>query len=208
MTDVVNCQVRQERGKRRNRRLRAAGSVPAILYGHGEKNISLQVPADEIASAIRHGSKVVELKGGVHESALIREVHWDIYGAKVLHLDFTRVSATERVHTSVRVDLRGEAPGTRMGGVVEHLLHEVEIECPAMSVPDHLELKLNSLELGKSLHVSDIPLPQGVAILGDPHAVVVHCITPAAEEEEAAAGAGAEPELIRRKPEGEEEAGA
>ena len=79
MAEALNVKKRESRGKREAKRLREAGSIPAILYGHGEANESLVIVADEMSSVIRHGGRVVELKGAVNEKAFIRELQWDVY---------------------------------------------------------------------------------------------------------------------------------
>ena len=100
--EVIHVKIRQSRGKHQARRLRAHGEIPAVLYGHGEATESLTIPAAEIDALLRHGGKVVQLQGEVNDSALVREVQWDSMGGEVLHLDFTRVSSTETVETTVR----------------------------------------------------------------------------------------------------------
>ena len=207
MSEVINVTKRSERGKRRMRRLRQSGQIPAILYGHGEEVISLSVPAEEIAAVIRHGSKIVDLRGAAKDKVLIREVQWDPFGIDVLHADFTRVSASEQVQVTVRLELRGEAPGVKEGGVLEHLVHEIELKCPVMSIPDKLELNVNSLNLGDLLRVSDVELPSGAELVSDGSRMAAQCTMPAVEEEEeveAPAAETGEPEVIGRKAEEEE----
>jgi large subunit ribosomal protein L25 len=205
MAELLNVKTRDGRGKREARRLRRTGNIPAVLYGHGEANCSLAVIADEMAAVVRHGGRVVELKGAVNEKAFIRDLQFDTYGTHVLHVDFARVSEHERIEVKVNIELRGQAAGVKDGGVVEHFLHEVEIECEALSIPDKLELNISELKIDDSLTAGEIPLPPGVTLVSDPDAMVVHCV-PAREEEEAAAPAagGAEPEVIGRKAEEEE----
>ncbi len=208
MAEVLNVEVRKEAGKRHAKRLRRDGGIPAVLYGHGEQTVSLAVPREQFSAALRHGSRLVELKGGANESALIRELQWDIYGTAVMHIDFTRVSADERIEVKVPVELRGQAPGVRAGGVIQHLVHEIEIECLATAIPDKIQLNINHLELKDSITVGQLELPPGVKLLSEPEAIAVQCVEPAVEEEvEAAPTEGAEPEVIGRKAEeeGEEE---
>ncbi len=208
MSDVLNVAVRDTRGTAHARRQRRAGTIPAVLYGRGEKNVSLSLPSEEIEAAIRHGSHVVELKGAASTSALIRDVQWDTYGHDVLHVDLLRVSQDESVEVSVVVELRGEAPGAREGGIVELLVHELEIECKVAVIPDKLEININELRIGDEITVAQIALPPGAKLLTDPEAVAVQCTLPVVEEEEEeeAVPAGApEPEVIGRKA-GEEEA--
>jgi large subunit ribosomal protein L25 len=207
MAETLNVKTRDARGKREARRLRRTGSIPAVLYGHGEANCSLVVGAVEMSAVVRRGGRVVELKGAVNEKALIRDLQWDTYGIEVMHVDFTRVSEHERIEVKVLVELRGQAAGVKDGGVVEHFVHEVEIECEALAIPDKLELNISELKIGESLTAADLHLPPGVTLVSDPGAVLVHCVE-AREEEEVAGPAGgvAEPEIIGRKPEEEEAA--
>jgi large subunit ribosomal protein L25 len=206
MAEVLNVQVRPTRGKRDARRQRKAGSTPAVLYGHGKETVALSVPADEIDSLLRHGSRVVTLSGAVAEQAFIRDLQWDTWGTHVLHVDFARVYEHELVEVEVPLELRGEAPGMKDGGVIDQLVHQVKIECEVTLIPDKLFVNINQLKLGESITMAVLSLPERSKLLHDLDTVVVQCVQPAAEvEEEAVAAEGAEPELIGRKPEGEEE---
>ena len=205
MAETLNVEIRQARGKRNAKRARQAGDIPAVLYGHGESSVSLSVHKDQVAAALRHGSRLVDLKGAVNESALIRELQWDTYGIEVLHVDFARVSEDERIEVTVPVELRGEAPGVREGGVVEHLVHEVEIECLATSIPEKMQVNINHLKLLETIMASQLTLPEGAKLLSDAEAMVVQCVEPAAEVEAEGVPESAEPEVIGRKAEDEEE---
>ena len=206
MAETLTVEVRSTRGKHHAKRLRAGGGIPGVLYGHGQEAVSLTVPRDAFTKALRHGTRLVDLKGGVNESALIRDLQWDIYGTEVQHIDFARVSADERIQVTVQVELRGQAPGVRSGGVVQHLVHELEVECLATAIPEKLQININHLELTQTITVGQIEAPAGVTLLGDPEAIAVQCVEPAAEvETEGVPGEGAEPEVIGRKPDEEDE---
>jgi large subunit ribosomal protein L25 len=207
MANVLNVKKREPRGKRDARRLRNAGSIPANLYGHGEKNVSLALSADEIESLVRHGARVVDLQGAVKEKAFIKDLQWDVYGTAILHVDFNRVSIDERLKVSVPIELKGQAQGAKDGGVVELVVHDVEIECLAIEIPEKLTLRINDLALGGALTAGDIELPAGAKLVSDPDELIVHCVQPAAEVEgeEGAGVEGAEPEVIGRKAEEEGE---
>jgi large subunit ribosomal protein L25 len=181
--------------------------LPAVLYGHGKETLSLLLSAEEFQAALRHGARLVKLAGAVDEQAFVRQLQWDTWGSNVLHVDFTRVSEHERVRVRVALELRGEAPGLKAGGVVKQQIHDVEIECEATALPDRLYVNVNQLEMGSSIAVGQLELPAGLQVFGDPEAVVVECVEPVEEVEEAAAAAGeVEPEVIgRKKEEGEEE---
>ena len=206
MADTLNVAVREQLGTNHTRRLRKSGQVPAILYGHGEKNVNLTIAATEVNGAIRHGTKVVDIRGAVTDSALIRNIQWDAFGSTVLHLDLTRVSADEKVAVTVQVELRGEAPGLREGGVVEHVTHEVEIECAVNALPDKLVISVNDLHMGQSIIASQLELPEGATLLSDADAVIVHVIEPTEDIEgaEVPGAEGAEPEVIGGQKEEEE----
>ena len=208
MAEVLNVSVRDELGSGPVRRLRRAGRIPAILYGHGEANVNLSIPTAEIKAALRHGSKLVDLQGSLSEKALIRIVQWDCYGSDVLHVDLTRVSESERVEVTVSLELKGEAPGLKEGGMVDHHLFDVEIECPAGEIPDKLVASIKNLHLGQSLTLADLVLPPHVTLVTPIDTVVVSCQAQGLAEEleeEAAAGETEEPEVIGRKAEDDEE---
>jgi large subunit ribosomal protein L25 len=204
VTDILNVSVRQEQGKRRVRRLRQTGQIPAILYGHGKENVCLAVSQRDLAPVVRRGSHFVELKGAVSEHALISGVQWDQIGTEVLHLDLTRVDLTESVNLDLPVDLRGQAPGVSAGGVLNQFTHHVRVRGAVNVMPDRLELRVSSLELGHNLKASEIALPAGVTLLSPPDEVIVECELPVTVETETPpTDFTAEPEVIGRK-EGEE----
>jgi large subunit ribosomal protein L25 len=207
MAESLTVEKRPNHGKHHAKRLRNTGAIPAVLYGHGLEPVSLSVPRDAFIAALRHGARLVELQGAVHESALIRDLQWDTYGTAVLHIDFARVAADERFKVTVPVEVRGQAAGVRAGGVIQHLVHEIEIECLASAIPEKLQVNVNHLELNGTILVGQIELPAGVTLLSEADAVAVQCIEPAVEEEavEGVAGEAAEPEVIGRKAEAEEE---
>ncbi len=205
MAEELEVIARSRGGKHGNRRLRQSGKVPAVLYGHGQENLSLAVPADALAAALRHGTRLVTLTGVIQESAFIRELQWDTYGTRVLHVDFTRISADELVKVTLVVELRGEAPGVREGGVTDQLIHGIQIECPAGAIPEKLYVNVNHLKLNESIKLGQLELPARSKAFGDPEAIVVQCIVPVEkpEEGEEAAAVG-EPEVIGAKKEEEE----
>ena len=208
MSELLHVENRETIGKRNNERLRRVGRLPAVLYGHGEQAVSLTLAADELEASLRHGAKVVDLDGAATGKALLQDIQWDTFFQHVLHVDLLRVRAGEKVKIDVPIELRGEAPGSREGGVVEQMVHSVEIEVALDVIPDKLHININRLEIDGQLTVADIEdLPEGAKILDDLDTMVVHCVQPVAEEEvEAAEEAGAgEPEVIGKGKEEEEE---
>jgi large subunit ribosomal protein L25 len=210
MAESLNVKRRQKLGGGNNRRLRRTGQVPAVLYGHGEACVPLAIESSAIMGVIRHGHKLVKLQGDISEGAFIKAVQWDVYGKNLIHIDLLRVSDTEKVRTTVTIELKGTAAGLSEGGIIEFVLHELEIECPAAAVPDKLIVNINELHLGQAIHAREVVLPEGAKVLDDEDLVVVHCIAPHIEEAETTAPVAepgaVEPELIRKEKPAEEEA--
>jgi large subunit ribosomal protein L25 len=209
MAGQLDVELRETRGKNNARRLRMAGSIPAVLYGHGQQIVALSVPSGPLTAMVHKGSRLVNLAGGVDESAFTREIQWDTWGTNVIHVDFTRISADEKVEVQVTIELRGEAPGAKAGGVVMHSLHSVLLDCPAMNIPDRIRVNINHLEMFDTIELDKLELPEGATIIGDTSQVIVSCIEPIAEleeepEEGIVPGEG-EPEVLGRKKEDEEE---
>ena len=207
---ILMTEKRDSRGTRTARKLRTTGRVPGVVYGHKEETVSVSVSADALLSAVRHGARVVDLQSEAGlQKAQIAELQWDHLGIDVLHVDFRRVTADERIHVTVPVEIKGIAPGVTAGGILDQPIHTLAIECPAIHVPDHIRVNINELQLGAAIHVRDLHLPADVKALADGDAIVVHVTAPQAEPEagEGPAAEQAEPEVIRRKAaeEGEEE---
>lgn len=203
-TVVLQSEKREGRGSRHAAKLRKAGLVPAVVYGHKEETLSLSVSHEALMAAIRHNTRVVDLvAGGKTEKAQIVELQWDHLGKDVLHVDFKRVSADERIEQTVPLEIRGIAPGVAEGGRLDQPLHTLRVECPALNIPASIRVAINDLHLDGSIHVRDLKLPEGVKALADPDAIVIHVIKPKAEAAAPAAAeaaaATAEPEVITRK---------
>lgn len=206
-TETLNVTQRGATGKLNCRRLRAAGRLPAVLYGHKEEPVSLEIAADEIRAVLRHGAHLVELKGAASGQALLQDIQWDVFQQHLLHVDLLRVDAGERITVEVPIHTKGESPGVLAGGVLEHVLHSIEIETSPANIPDALHVNINGLEIGGTIRVEDIyDMPEGATPTIEPIRVVVNCTQPetAPEPEELGLPAAAEPELIGEKAEGEE----
>lgn len=203
MNDTLQVTLRTTTGSAEARRLRRSGMVPAILYGHGEPAVGLAVSRDAVAAAIRHASRIVQLQGAVKTGALIRDLQWDTFGVEPLHVDFLRVSATDRIRVKVPVELKGECPGQRAGGIVNLVLHEIELECGADQVPERVHANVGHLELGHSVKVRELEIPAGVRAILDGDETAVTCALPGRKAAEEVA-APVEPEVIGRKAGAEE----
>jgi large subunit ribosomal protein L25 len=205
---LVETEKREGNGSRLASKLRKKGLVPAVVYGHKEATLAVSIPKDLILLMLRQGTPVVDIKTekGL-EKAQIMELQWDHLGKEVLHVDFKRVSEHERIETDVALEIKGTPPGIAEGGLLDQPLRSLRIECPAFNVPKSIRISIAELQIGQAIHVSDVKLPEGVKVLDEPDAVIIHVTKPQDEAEPTAAeGAVAEPEVITaRKKEDEKE---
>jgi large subunit ribosomal protein L25 len=201
----LTTQPRTGTGSRDANRLRKAGRVPAVVYGHKEETLPITVSRDELASALRHHARTVDLDlNGKAETVLIQQVQHDHLGSGLVHVDFRRVSKDERVRTTVDIELRGTAPGATGGGVLDQPLHKIHVECPAIAIPESIRVRIDGLLLGQAIHVKELELPAGVKALDDPDLVVVQVKQQQAalpEPTTLAPEGTAEPEVITKKKE-------
>jgi large subunit ribosomal protein L25 len=206
----IAAEPRSALGSRANKRLRDSGKVPGVVYGHKEAVVPVSLPKKELVNHLNHGTHVFDLSlDGKAEKVLVKEVQYDHLGIEVLHVDFARVSADERVEVTVPLELKGEPAGESEGGVLQQIVAELEIECLVTDIPSVIVHNVSEMKLDDVLHIKELKLPPGVKALQDEDLVVAQVKT---IEEEVAAPAGeegaAEPEVIGRKPEEGEEGAA
>ncbi|MDV6030961.1 MAG: 50S ribosomal protein L25 [Phycisphaera sp. RhM] len=175
MAEVVQVQKRDgSLGTAASRRLRKAGSVPAVLYGHKQENQHLAISQKTVESILRHHSRIVELQGDVVETAMVSDLQFDPLGIEVLHIDLQRVDMNEKVTVTVPIRFKGEPIGGKQGGIVIENAHEVEVECPVVAIPDFVELNVTSVGLGEHRSASDVKLPENVVLVTPGETVVYH----------------------------------
>ena len=195
---VLKAEPRKESGTRNSRHIRKQGKLPAVIYGHKEATQSLVISAEDFADVMKKKARVLDIQAdGKTEKVLIRELQWDHLGMVILHVDFYRVSADERIEVRVKVELRGIAPGALSGaGVLNQPLHELHIECSPIDMPESIRVDISKMQLGDIIHVKELIVPAGIKILDEEDAVVVQ-VSLAKEEEGVADGtSGVEPEVI------------
>lgn len=211
-TATITARSREGRGKGAARQSRREGRIPGVLYGHGEDSVPLSVDAHELQKlvhAISIENTIVDLDMGSGEpyKVLIRELQRHPVRDEFLHIDFFHVAMDEKIQVEVPIVLVGTPTGVKnKGGVLDHQLRELEVFCLPGSIPEKIELDVSGLDIGDSIHVSDIQLPD-VEILTELDRAVVAVLAPTVMEvEEVAEEALAEPEVIGRgKEAGEEE---
>jgi large subunit ribosomal protein L25 len=170
---------REAQGTGASRRLRRAGSIPGIIYGSGKPAIQVTFDHNELFHLLRnekfHSSVVTADVEGSKESVILRATQWHPFRQIVLHLDFQRVDANQKLHTKVPLHFINAdvAPGVKLGGgIVSHVATEIDVSCLPADLPEFIEVDLKELALGHSVHVSQLKLPKGVEVVhhgeGDP----------------------------------------
>jgi large subunit ribosomal protein L25 len=210
----LSAELRSDRGKGVARKLRAAGQVPGIVYGHGRQPQSLSVNArdlDKLLSGIAAGSTVIELTlAKATTKTLIREIQRHPFKKQILHVDFMELVAGEKVIVDIPLVFVGIPEGVRLSGaLLEQIVHSIEVNVDPSNIPNHLDVDVTNLAMGHSLHVRDIQRPEGLEVLTDEDTTICAVIAPRAvveEKPEEVVEGAAEPELIRKTKEDDEAA--
>ncbi|CAN5149686.1 50S ribosomal protein L25/general stress protein Ctc [soil metagenome] len=199
---------REPGNTRTAKKLRKTGKVPAVIYGHKQEPVHISVAYDALDKAIRvQHARVLDLTiNGKAEKVLIRELQWDHLGSFMLHADFERVDANERVKVTIPVKLKN-APKNTGGGNLDQPLHALHIECLAIAIPEDHTIDITTLTLGHPIHVSDLKLPEGVVVLEAKEMVVVQLKLPGAEAVDATlpVEGGVGPEVIKKEKKADDE---
>ncbi len=154
---------RTSTGKRDTRKLRSAGRVPANLYGFHKDNVALSVSADDVEKVVARGSRVVDVEvDGSVDKAVIQELQWDTFSTHVRHVDMMRVDPDGTATVQVPLEFVGEPPALKTGGQLRYHQKHVTITCADYRVPRHIDVLLGSLEMGESVTVADLPIPEGM----------------------------------------------
>ncbi len=204
---------RVESGKGPARRLRSTGRVPAVVYGLDGASASVSVDSKELSHVIHSG-------GGEHiivnltveetptQMTLMQAAQHDPLSGRVEHVDFLRITADKAIHTRVEVRTVGTSEGVKLGGILELQIRELEVECLPHLIPEGFEVDVTAMEVGDTLHVSDIAIPEGIQILTPSDYPVVIVQAPSKVEEETEEGEegeeGAEDAEATEAAEGEE----
>jgi large subunit ribosomal protein L25 len=206
---TLTATIRTELGKK-VKNLRAKGLVPGIYYGHGQKNIPIAMGELALQPLYRTtATHVINLKldDGSNHACILRDVQFDPVTDRPVHFDLFGLNQDEELTLEVPVTVVGTAKGVRDGGILQHIIHKLRVSCLPKHIPDHIEVNVESLEINRSIHVSDLSVPN-VKILENEQSAVVAVVPPTVLKEtpaEAAAveAAPAEPEVIAKgkKPE-------
>jgi len=205
MSETMQIEVnpREETGKNANRRARAAGKIPAVVYGGGKESVSIVIDRKTLLDTMKgHGGEnpIFLLKLGDKERhAMIRHMEVDPVSRQVIHIDFQRVLMDQKIRVAVPVELAGTAVGVKVeGGMLDFVTREVHVECLPGKIPKHLDCDVTDLHVGQHVEAKDLQLPQGVTLLDDPDKVIISLSHGRLETPEEAAADRAEPEVIKK----------
>ena len=209
---VVEARPRADFGKNVNRRLRAQGLIPGVLYGARKQAVPVAVSPKEIGSILRSASgenTLFDLQlDGSRRKVILKEFQVEPIKGRLLHADFYEVALDQTLEVTVHIELSGVPTGVKVeGGVLDFVTRELEVECLPTEIPERIVVDVYELALGKHVRVSDVKVPDRVKVLTDPDVVIAHVVAPRAEEVVAApeavaapleGEAGAEPEVIKK----------
>lgn len=213
MSDQVslNADVRTASGKKIAKQLRYRGQLPAVVYGENGAPVACSVDQRALSDLLKaHGrNAIISLSAGdTSQSTIIKDIQYDPLRDEILHVDFHRIDLARKIVVEVPIHATGSAVGVRIGeGILEQMLHDLEVECLPTDIPDHIEIDVSDLDIGDSLHVSDIVLESDdFAIVTDADRTMFAVAAPALvveeeEEEEDAELVGEEGEEEMQEPE-------
>jgi large subunit ribosomal protein L25 len=207
-TMTIEVQPRPQTGKNANRRARAAGKIPAVVYGGGKESVAVELNRKTLVDMMKGHSgenPIFLLKLGDKERhAMIRNMEVDPVSRQVIHIDFQRVVMDQKVRVAVPVELVGTAIGVKTeGGMLDFITREIHVECLPGDIPKHVEADVTEVHVGQHIEARDLKLPDNVTLLDDPDKVIASLGHGRLETDETAAGDRAEPEVIK-KAKGEE----
>ena len=214
---TLPAEARDRAGKGASRALRREGRVPAVVYGEKKDALSIHVEEKLLMKMLHSGhfmnSIVMIDVGGKATRTLPKAVDFHPVSSRPIHVDFLRVGEHSKVHVNVpvRFDNEEASPGLKRGGVLNVVQHELELICDAAHIPDEIHIPLDGLDIGDSIHISDVKLPEGTkAAIDDRDFTVATIVAPSAmkAEEEETAAEGEVPTVGEEEGEGEGEAGA
>jgi large subunit ribosomal protein L25 len=185
---TLEAEARPEKGSRNTRRLRRAGFVPGIVYGGGGDSVPFKVGTRELRAALVAGSAVIDLKvdGAATRPVIVKDQQLHPVRSDIMHVDLLEVNLLEKIHTTVRVELRGaeDAPGVSEGGIISQETNELNIEALPTDIPEVIAVDVSHMESAATLHLSEVSAPQGVTFLDNPDETIIATVTVPTEEPE------------------------
>jgi len=186
---VLAIEVRDKVGKGVSRRLRTSGRIPAVVYGKGIEPVPVSVDKRELSAVIAGEGGInhlITLKGGGSldgKTVIVADLVRNALKGEAVHVDLHKINMEEKVKVKVPVSLTGSAKGVKEGGLLDLVMHAIEIECLPAQIPEHIEVDITDLAIGGSLHIADVQFPAGFRVLEDQKAAIVNILGRAAEAE-------------------------
>ncbi len=206
---------RDLQGSSNARRLRDSGNLPGVVYGSGNEPVSVLVDLHDFEQILHHHASEsmlidIELEGEGDVAVLVKDVQHHPVTSDLVHVDLMRVQANKPIAVDIALELVGESAGVKAGGILDHVMHSISVECLPADLTEGFDVDVSKLEIGQSLHVSDLNLGDKYKLLVDDEAIVAAVHGPRAEEEEAEEGeegaeGAAEPELVNSKKDEDED---
>lgn len=184
----MNVELRSKTGKGISRQLRIADMVPGVVYGKGMDPMAVSIKSRDLKAAMSGEggqNNLITLVGGGsldQSMAIIADLQRDAVKGTYKHVDLHRVNMNEKLRVTVPVVLKGTAIGVKEGGLLDLSQYELHVECLPNNIPDHIEIDITDLKVAHSIHVNEIPLPEGVKILDNPKIAIVSILGRAKEE--------------------------
>ncbi|MET3683761.1 large subunit ribosomal protein L25 [Alkalibacillus flavidus] len=214
MAAVIQAQERQDTTRSETKQIRAAGRVPAIVYGKGKDPITVSVDSMDLLKKVRdEGRNAVfslEIEGGKSLNAMLYDYQTDVVKNDLTHVDFYLVDMSTEVDVEVSVNIEGESKGEKEGGVLQQTMHMLNVRATPRNIPEDITIDSNELDIGDSVTVSDLKSGKNFEILDDEDTTIVTILPPQQEDvpevgEEGTAAEDTEPEVINEKSEDENE---
>ncbi len=185
---LLSADDRSATGKGPNRRLRMAGRIPGVIYGKGREAQSVVLDPTALEKLLHKSgaglNTLIDLSvAGSTDTVLVKELQRHPVHGTYVHVDFFKVDMTQKIIVSVPIHFIGKARGVEFGGILDHPLREIEVECLPRAIPEHIEVDVSALEIGQAIHVRDLRLPEGVQVMTDAELPVASVVLPAAEVE-------------------------
>lgn len=199
---LLNAEIREHVGSKDAAKLRKQGKLPAVIYGHKKDPVAVSLDAHDTMECLHHGHRLADIKiGSKKETVIFKEFQYDHLGKNVIHVDLIRVDAKELVKVMVSIELKGIAAGTNEGGIIESHLDQIEVQCSVADIPEVIVIPVKDVNIGDSLHASDIKLPDGVKLVtaGDALLLTCHLVAAAKSTEELEEEGAVAPEVIGEK---------
>lgn len=193
---VITATYRAATGKSARNRLRHEGFLPAVVYGHSFSNLPLALNAETTEKLFRPGSALVEeyqlcrltIENSPEQKetmVVVKDIQRHPVTNSIQHIDFFSVRMDEKIIAPVHIRIHGKPEGVKLGGVLRHILREIDVKCLPADIPPHIDIDVTSMKIGDSVHVGDMQLPDSVQVLSDPQAAIITVMAPTVQKDSA-----------------------